>query len=147
MTKWETEMRNKKEALEMFLGEKVENVCDNIFESESGEEYMVLTDEEADEEVKKYIRESLWAFDADFILNHTVVFECTSYEEDRAIVSALKEMQNKLCETANEIVYALIGDFDQLVEDAVMEDGRGHFISDYDGEENEQNGYYIYRME
>ena len=43
MTKWETEMRNKKEALEVFLGEEVENLCDNIFESESGEEYMVLT--------------------------------------------------------------------------------------------------------
>lgn len=38
MTKWETEMKNKKEALEMFLGEEVENLYKNIFKSESGEE-------------------------------------------------------------------------------------------------------------
>lgn len=25
-------------------------------------------------------------------------------------------------------------------------DGRGHFISYYDGNENEQNGFFIYRL-
>ena len=44
-------------------------------------------------------------------------------------------------------VYAEINieDFDDFIDDAVSSDGRGHFISRYDGDENEQDGYYIYR--
>jgi hypothetical protein len=40
-------------------------------------------------------------------------------------------------------------DIDSLVEDAISADGRGHFLSSYDGDENEEtvNGqtFYIYR--
>ena len=147
MTKYETEMKNKKDALEMFLGEEVENLSDNTFESESGEEYVVLTDEEADNEAENSIRESLWAFNADFILEHTAAYKHTSGEQDRDIILALQKMQETLCETANELVYALIEDYEQFVDDAIEADGRGHFLSMYDGEENEQNGFYIYRME
>ena len=56
-------------------------------------------------------------------------------------------MQNTLCENANGLVYAMIEDIDIFIGGAIEEDGRGHFISMYDGEENEQNGFYIYRME
>ena len=147
MPTWETEMRNKKEALEMFLGEKVENLCDNTFESESGEEYMVLTDEEADNEAENSIRESLWAFNADFILEHTNFYHNSTEEKDRIFINSVKVMQNTLCENANSLVYAMIEDLDIFIDDAIEADGRGHFISMYDGEENEQNGFYIYRME
>lgn len=147
MTTWETEMRNKKEALEVFLGEEVENLCDNIFESESGEEYMVLTDEEADIEAEKNIKESLWAFNADFILQHTSFYHFSTEEEDQVFINSLKTMQNTLCENANSLVYAMIEDIDIFIDKAINADGRGHFISTYDGEENEQNGFYIYRME
>lgn len=149
MTKYETEMRNKKEALEMFLDEKkeVKYLYDNIFESESGAEYMVLTDDEADVEAENNIRGSLWAFDANFILEHMSAYRNTTTNQDKDIISALEQMQRTLCETANELVYALIGDYEQFVEDAIEADGRGHFISIYDGEENEQNGFYIYRTE
>ena len=147
MTKYETEMRNKKEALEMFLGEEVENLCDNIFESESGAEYMVLTDYEADIEAENIIRESLWAFNADFILKHMSAYRNMTAKQAKDIIFALEEIQKTLCETANEIVYALIEDYKQFVEDAIAIDGREHFIFTYDGEENEQNRFYIYRME
>ena len=147
MTKWETEMRNKKEALEVFLGEEVENLCDNIFESESGEEYMVLTDDEADNEAEKNIKDSLWAFNADFILKHTNFYRISTAEEDQVFINSIKVMQNTLCENANGLVYAMIEDIDIFIGGAIEEDGRGHFISMYDGEENEQNGFYIYRME
>ena len=147
MTKWETEMKNKKEVLEMFLGEEVENLCDNIFESESGEEYMVLTDDEADIEAEKNIKESLWAFNADFILKHTNFYHISTAEEDQVFINSVKVMQNTLCENANGLIYAMIEDIDIFIEDAIEEDGRGHFISMYDGEENEQNGFYIFRME
>ena len=147
MTKWETEMKNKKEALEMFLGEEVENLCDNTFESESGEEYMVLTDDEADIEAGKNIRESLWAFNADFILQHTNFYHFSTEEEDQVFINSLKTMQNTLCENANSLVYTMIEDLAIFIDDAIETDGRGHFISMYDGEENEQNGFYIYKME
>lgn len=147
MTKWETEMKNKKEALEMFLGEEVENLYKNIFKSESGEEYMVLTDEEADSEVENSIKKSLWAFNADFILEHTDFYRNSTESEDQIFINSIKVMQNTLCENANSLVYAMIEDIDTFIEDAIEADGRGHFISMYDGEENEQNGFYIYRME
>ena len=131
----------------MFLDEEVENLCDNIFESESGEEYMVLTDEEADNEAENSIKESLWSFNADFILKHTNFYHNSTEEEDQIFMNSLKTMQNTLCEDANDLVYAMIEDIDIFVCSAIEEDGRGHFISMYDGEENEQNGYYIYRME
>ena len=147
MTKWETEMRNKKEALECFLSEEVKNVCDNIFENESGDKYMVLTDDEADIEAENRIRESLWAFNADFILKHTNFYRISTEEEDQVFINSLKVMQNTLCENANDLVYAMIEDIDIFIGGAIEADGRGHFISMYDGEENEQNGFYIYRME
>ncbi len=53
------------------------------------------------------------------------------------------------CEGSNEAVKSLIKDFDHFVDDAVLSDGRGHFLSSYDGCEHEVNikgnYYYIYR--
>ena len=34
---------------------------------------------------------------------------------------------------------------DELIEEAVSLDGRGHFLASYDGHENEHNDYFIYR--
>ena len=58
-------------------------------------------------------------------------------------------MLSEKCESSNEAVKSLIEDFDHFVDDAVLTDGRGHFLSSYDGEENEvkinNTWYYIYR--
>ena len=35
------------------------------------ESYMVLTDEEADEKVKEYIKDSVWAFNSSFLSSHS----------------------------------------------------------------------------
>lgn len=107
-------------------------------------EYLVLTDEEADEATAAYIKDSVWAFRASFIASHT------GKDLSAAAVKALEKMQGELCEDANELVLALIEDFDSFVDDAMCEDGRGHFLSQYDGDENEQRDadgmtYYIYR--
>lgn len=102
--------------------------------------YLVRTDEEADEAAKEYIKESVWAFNADFIINHSRL----PYEA----IEMVQAFQQK-CEDANETILALIEDFDDFVCDAISAHGRGHFLSSYDGEENEEtvNGetYYIYR--
>lgn len=107
------------------------------------EDYLVLTDEEATERATEEIEESLWAFNKAFLNVHS---EAISEIPDKDF----EAMQGKLCESFNKAVKAMIDDFDYFVEDAIACDGRGHFISHYDGEENEekvnQTYYYIYRM-
>ena len=101
------------------------------------QEYLVLTDDEADEKVAEYIKDSVWAFNPSFLSSHSGI------DED-----VFKLLQDK-CESANEAVLKLIKDFDKFVEDAVATDGRGHFLSSYDGEENDHEHdnetYYIYQ--
>lgn len=144
---------NKLEALKRFLInedyiEESEELTyqeeDNCFDTSVGE-FLVLTDDEAEEKAREEIRQSLWAFNPDFILRHTKAYENTTEYEDEAIIEALKEMQSRICESANELVYALINDFDEFCEDAIDEDGRGHFLSYYDGKEYESDNFYIYR--
>lgn len=110
-----------------------------------GNEYKVFTDEEATEAATEEIKNSLWAFNADFIITHTEFWNtCTDREASEAI-KALQEMQSKLCESANALVKALIVDLDEFAKDAINADGRGHFLSFYDGEEYESGNFYIYR--
>lgn len=110
-----------------------------------GNEYKVLTDAEADEEAKESILNDLWAFNADFILQHTEFYKTSCDREDEAFISSLKGIQANICEGANSIVKALICDIDTFVDDAIDADGRGHFLSFYDGKEHEQDEFFIYR--
>lgn len=113
-----------------------------------GYEYKVLTDEEADEATRESILESLWAFRSSFIAMHTKFYWTASKREIEVFCTALEEMQGDLCESANSIVEALIVDLDDFISDAVSADGRGNFLSTYDGEENESDDgrFYIYRI-
>ena len=110
-----------------------------------GNEYKVLTDAEADEEAKESILNDLWAFNADFILQHTEFYNNSTDREDKEFCDSLKQLQGSICESANSIVKALICDIDEFVTDAINADGRGHFLSFYDGEEHEQDEFFIYR--
>lgn len=105
------------------------------------EEYLVLTDEEADAEVKTRIRDSAWAFNTDFIMGHTKL--------PNEAEEMVRFFQTEKCEGANDTILALLTDFDDFCEDAVCADGRGHFLAGYDAEENEEKigdvYYYIYR--
>jgi hypothetical protein len=109
-------------------------------------EYFVGNDEESDNKAAEYIKDSLWAFNADFILDHS---KLENYN-DRT-VDAFRKMQESLCEDANELVLAIVEDIDDFVQDAINTDGRSHFIATYDDEENEiedEDGetFYIYRL-
>ena len=101
------------------------------------QDYLVYTDEEADEAVREEIEQSLWAFSSSFLSTHTGV--------DVYVFESLVDN----CEANNDSYKAMIKDFDHFVDDAVSCDGRGHFLAQYDHEENEItfNGitYYIYR--
>ena len=86
-----------------------------------------------------WLKAIVWAFNPSFLASHAK----DGVEED--VFKSLSE----LCESSNDAVLSLIDDFDDFVGDAISSDGRGHFISQYDGEESieEINGteYFIYR--
>ena len=97
-------------------------------------DFLVLTDREADRLTKEMIRDSLWTFNPSFLAAHTNVSE--------KILQILQHGN----EDANDAIFELVRDFDYLVEDAISCDGRGSFISMYDGVEEEEDGWFIYRM-
>ena len=103
-------------------------------------DYLVLTDSEADEEAKRYILDSVWAFKPSFLSSFTGF--------DIEVFEAIQN--NGRCESNNDAILSMIKDEDDFVSDAISADGRGHFISSYDGNENEEtvNGttFYIYRQ-
>lgn len=107
------------------------------------QEYLVMTDDEADDAAAEAIKDSLWAFKTEFISSHTR--KGLGADAQRALAKA----QAELCESANDLVESMIEDMDHFIEDAIRGDGRGHFLSHYDGEEREEsvNGtmYFIYR--
>ena len=89
------------------------------------DDYLVLTDEEADDRAHDEIAEMVWAFRPSFLVAHTGVTE-----------EAIEKLQ-EMCEGANDALTSMIKDFDHFVADAVSSDGRGHFLSGYDGNEHE----------
>ena len=105
---------------------------------ESGD-WVLLDDTEADEKLTELIEESIWAFNPTFLSSITGI--------DSGVFEAVQN--NGRCESNNEallkIVEATCG-IDYLVNEAVMWDGRGHFISSYDGHEYEVGDYFLYRF-
>lgn len=135
---------SKERALAHFLGIKPNEVFDkgDYFEADGGE-YLVLDDNEADEKAFEYISESLWACRPEFIIEHM-----EDVEDYDATLKSISTIQREQCESANPIIFALIGGRNKLkdfVEDAISADGRGHFLAGYDFEENEADGFFIYR--
>lgn len=94
------------------------------------EEWAIGSDDDVDDAVCSSIKDSLWAFRASFILEACgLPFE---------LEEAFHAWQEKGCEGCNNALYRLIcktGDFADFVIEAVRCDGRGHFLSSYDGEE------------
>ncbi len=144
-------MENKIKALAEFLEVETDEIETSQYYDDGlsygNQEYLVLTDEEADEKAREEIEYSLWAFNADFIIQHCSTYEDMNTYEFESAVKSLRKAQENECENLNPLVKALIEDMDDFVESAIMADGRGHFISRYDGYENEENGFYIYRVD
>jgi hypothetical protein len=163
---------DKMKALAEFKGVELDDVEDSNYAFEvDGEEWEVLTDREADEKLKDYIRESVWAFNTDFLASHIdaedVVRQLgleSSFEDEDGeeveigddeevihmntgmnLVELIKSFQEKF-EDGNSDLIGMIGDFDRFVSDAESSDGRGHFLSGYDGEEVEMGKFFGYRI-
>jgi hypothetical protein len=113
--------------------------------SAPGGEYAIGTDRQADKATRAYIEDSLWAFRTEFLADYV-----GADLDDRA-VKGLEKIQGDLCEDANPLIRGMVGPrFGRLVRDAIAADGRGHFISGYDGEEHEvkqgKTWFYVYRV-
>lgn len=90
--------------------------------------YLILTDEEADEKCAEYIKDSLWAFNPSFLSGETGI--------DISVFEAIQS--NGKCEDNNDAIESCIDDMDSFIESAISADGRGHFMNTYDGNENEE---------
>ncbi len=118
---------------------------EDIFDTSEGE-FLVLTDEEADEQTKECIGETLWAFNINFLQG----FLASGLQDEAETI--LKPLQER-CESGNEPIKALVdwdNNKDDITQEAISWDGRGHFLSSYDGYEHEvkvnDTYYYIYRV-
>lgn len=135
------EQRNENDYKQTFKDYCAENLIE--IEEFDNDDYLVLTDEEADEKAKEYITDSLWAFNPSFLASMT--------DFDEEIFQAIAD--NGKCESNNDVIYNTIQKtcgINDFVEAAVQADGRGHFMSSYDGNENEETvhgeTFYIYRQ-
>ena len=119
MTVYEREIKNRKQALADFLKVGVEMIGydeDQDTYLYEDQKYMILDDNEADEEVEEEIKNSLLI------------------------------LQTMMSENHQPVIEGLIEDMKIFVKDAIREYGRGHFLANYDLEEAYMDTYYIYRL-
>jgi len=104
-----------------------------------GGEYALGTDAAADEAAQAYVADTVWAFNACFILE--------ACDLPRDLAPAIRSFQEKECESANDALFALVekcckGGIERFARLAVSADGRGHFLSPHDGDEIELAGVF-----
>lgn len=107
-----------------------------------GNEYLVLDESDADAAARDDYRRSLWAFNAEFLVEDM---------PNGVTVYAIQALQNALYEGASEVFAGMLGDnLDSVLDRAIEADGRGHVLSPWDGEEYrvviEGVPYFIYRQ-
>ena len=153
MNWYEDDIKAIAEALEVedtdTLGEILENYEHGeplTIDLEHGE-WILCNEETAQRLAEEYVEETLWAFRPSWLAGVTGL--------DESIFTLLAETGK--CEDLNPVVTALIKgtgvDGDQrlahVIWEAVNYDGRGHFLSSYDGEEIELEAeigtLYVYR--
>lgn len=104
-----------------------------------GNTYAIGDDYDCDKATTEYIKETVCAFTSDFLSHHLVGGNLSPGQIDA--------LRGDSCEDINETFLAMIDDFDDFVADAISADGRGSFLSPYDGEEHECGDYFIYQID
>ena len=98
------------------------------------EDAVAKNEETANKAARRAIEDSICYFNPSFLADHSDV------PEDVFVFLANKCFDN------NEAYKSMIYDVDDFVDDAIDADGRGHFLSGYDGEEHEIGEYFLYRI-
>lgn len=116
------------------------------------QEYLVLTEQEADIAIARQIEEDeLWLFYPDWIIKHTLLRDGTQFEdsEHKTILQAFTVIQEHLMEMSHPMLKGLIEatcGMPLFIKEAIAHNGRGHFLAPYDRDEKRQGDFYIYRM-
>jgi hypothetical protein len=109
-----------------------------VVEIDGMEFAIAANEEEADKACYEYIENTIWAFSPFFL------------EQMTNVPAELFEAVQDKCESINEALQILVMrtcGMQEFVDQAISWDGRGHFLSHYDGKEIELNcGAYAYRV-
>lgn len=99
--------------------DEVEEVGDNLFIADD-QEYLILTEMEAYERAGEQVRETVGYFEPWFIADHVAT------DSDIEDIEAIQQQ----CSDVNGIITRLINDMDEFIDDAIYNDGIGHFIAE-----------------
>ena len=106
----------------------------------NGKDVAIGADAECDKACQDYIEQTAWAFKPKFILS-----ACGLPIELSEAIGAYCQAE---CDSANDAMVALIKKtcgMDEFASQAISADGRGHFLSGWDGNEVElSNGMFAY---
>lgn len=133
-----------REEMEMDEEEEIIQRRDQVYDIEGEGQYMVVTSKQAHDMAEDYIANSLWAFRPEYIADVLDV--------DYDVLRDLAD--NGACEQNNRVVRHLVDSkangFVRLVVQAIHDDGLGHFLAPYDGQEVEvwvdRELYYLFRV-
>lgn len=120
------------------LGIEVEGELENYITHEynntwliDGDNYLIVTENEAYQEMEDYVEDNLWSFTTSFLSNVTGL--------DEEIFKAIQS--NNRCEGNNDAIKSLLEfgniSMHQVAMEAIAWDGVGHFLAGYDGNEIE----------
>jgi hypothetical protein len=118
--------------VEMTDDWEFDDITNEFSNAKGNDSYRVLDDVEATEAAEEYIKDTVWAFDADFIVS-----ECGLHW---SLAEMIKVFQEQKSEDANDGILSLIEScttLKEFAESAIGADGRGHFLNGYDGNEVE----------
>jgi hypothetical protein len=146
--------------------DRIDNEGDPLSYFSSGNrEYRVMTEQERAREFDIAVTQSLGHFNPEFIVKQTNVLNCQPMSIQERLIDALTQAAQSIGEDMGPIYHALLASNEQdvsrtphdtpwqefLSEVAAESNGRGHYLSPYDGVEHEVtadgvNYFYIYRM-
>lgn len=121
--------------------ENIKNAIQATLEATEGGEWTVHNEEGREVDIEVSIKDSLFAFNSDFLA------EVTELPEE--VFKGLQPQYEASNEAIEKLIEATCG-MDTFIEEATRLDGYGHFLSPYDGEEIEieveGECYFAYRQ-
>ena len=104
-----------------------------------GHEWIIGSDEQMQAWCSYEIKRSIWSFRPEYLMNfinEEYKLEPELVEYDNQDLMATLELLVEECEPASPILRAAISEnMQDFINSAIRDDGRGHFLSRYNGEE------------
>lgn len=100
-----------------------------------GTYYLAGTEDEMNKETEGYISENIWAFNPSFLSGYGALSDM-NYADAEDILKPIQER----CESGNDAIKALVKwdeNKEKIVQEAILSDGRGHLLDNWNGSELE----------